>query len=382
MIRQTTRGPSLTQTSNTPIFHLASLSFLKSVVIFGGTGFIGTHLTAFLLEHFPGIEIICADLRPFDESRFLPPLIEKSLKTGQVQYIPADVRESLLFCGLPEHVDLIVNLAAICREPGHEHHEYFETNLKGAENVCKWAEHVGCQNILFTSSIAVYGFVENDTDETALPLPRTPYGSSKLAAEILHRCWQERAPGRQLMIVRPGVVYGAGENANVTRLIRAVLKRRFVYTGNRNTRKAGGYVKELCRALLWLFDRQCREKRGFLLANFGQFPLPTVQEYVEAILRTAHRSEQWTPSLPFSLVRGLSVPVARLSRLAGYKSPIDPLRVDKVARSTPVVPGELLRLGYPFRYSLEEAFHDWLGECPSDWNQKKIRMIEGERPLR
>lgn len=344
-----------------------SLSFLKSVVIFGGTGFIGTHLTAFLLDHFPGIQIVCADLRPFDSSRFLPAIIEDALETGQVRTVFSDVRESLLSCGLPEHTDLIVNLAAICREPGHEHREYFETNLKGAENVSSFAEHVDCRNILFTSSIAVYGNMEKETDETALPLPRTSYGSSKLAAELLHRSWQERGPDRRLLVVRPGVIYGAGENANVTRLIRAVLRRHFVYTGNRETRKAGGYVKELCRALLWLFDRQCREKRGFLLANFGRFPLPTVQEYVEAILFTAHRSGQWIPSVPFSLVRGLSVPIAALSRLAGRKSAIDPLRVDKVARSTPVVPGELLGRGYPFRYSLEVALHDWLAECPSDW---------------
>ena len=345
-----------------------SLSFLKSAIIFGGTGFIGTHLTTFLLEHFPGIQIICADLCPFYSSRFFPDLIKEALKTGQVRVVPTDVREPLLSCGLPDRSDLILNLAAICREPGHEHHEYFETNMKGAENVCAFAEHIDCRNILFTSSIAVYGNRENDTDETALPLPRTPYGSSKLAAELLHRGWQERGPDRRLLVLRPGVIYGAGENANVTRLIRALMSRHFVYIGNRDTRKAGGYVKELCRAILWLFDRQCSEKRGFILANFGQFPLPTVQEYVEAILQTAHRSEQWTPSLPFHLVRGLSFPVATLSRLVGRKSAIDPMRVDKVARSTPVVPGELLRLGYPFRYSLEEALHDWLGESPSDWN--------------
>jgi len=354
--------------SHSSEFPFPSLSFLKTVIIFGGTGFIGTHLTAFLLEHFPGIKIVCADLRLFDSSRFLPTLIEEALKTGRVRHVPADVRESLLSLGLPEHADLIVNLAAICREPGHEHHEYFETNLRGAENVCAFAEHVDCRNILFTSSIAVYGIMEKETEETSLPLPCTPYGSSKLAAELIHRCWQERGPDRRLLVVRPGVIYGAGENANVTRLIRAVLKRHFVYTGNRNTRKAGGYVKELCRALLWLFDRQCREKRGFLLANFGRSPLPTVQEYVEAILRTAHRSGQWIPSVPFSLVRGLSIPIATLSRMAGKKSAIDPLRVDKVARSTPVVPGELLRGGYPFLYSLDDALFDWLDECPSDWN--------------
>ena len=344
-----------------------SLSFLKTVVLFGGTGFIGTHLTAFLLETFPNINLVVGDLRPFGSGRYFPSVVQKSLLSGRIQYIPLDVRKSLLKASLPDSADMIVNLAAICREPGHEHHEYFETNLKGAENVCEWAEYIDCRNILFTSSIAVYGFVENDTDEGTLPLPRTAYGSSKLAAELLHRCWQGSGPGRQLLIIRPGVVYGAGENANVTRLIRAVLKRHFVFTGNQATRKAGGYVKELCRVLMWLFERQCREKSGFLLANFGMSPLPSVSAYVDAILRTAHRPGQWIPSVPFSLVRGLSIPISMISRMAGGKSGIDPLRVDKIARSTPIIPGVLLESGYTFRYSLDEALSDWFRECPADW---------------
>lgn len=347
-----------------------ALSFIETVIIFGGTGFIGTHLTAFLLENFTKHQIIVADLRPFDSTRFLPPIVAKALENGRVRYIPVDVRQPMTNAGLPNHVDLIVNLAAICREPGHEHQEYFETNLKGAENVCAWAEQIDCRNILFTSSIAVYGIMTGDTDETALPLPRTPYGSSKLAAELIHRRWQERGIARRLLIVRPGVVYGSGENANVTRLIRAVLKRQFVYTGNRATRKAGGYVKELCRVLIWSFERQYKNQEGFLLANFGTVPIPTVSEYVQTLIRVSGRSGQWIPTFPLSLIRALSIPIAALSRISGRKTGIDPIRVEKVARSTPIIPAWLLSSGYQWKYSLEEALSDWYDECPSDWIKK------------
>ena len=44
---------------------------------------------------------------------------------------------------------------------------------------------------------------------------------------------------RKLLIVRPGVVFGPGEGGNVSRLIKAVIKRYFIYIGNRKTRKAG-----------------------------------------------------------------------------------------------------------------------------------------------
>lgn len=70
----------------------------------------------------------------------------------------------------------------------------------------------------FTSSIAPYGAAEELKEETTLPMPNTPYGISKLVAEKIHQTWQAGGEGRQLTIVRPGVVFGRGENGNFTRL--------------------------------------------------------------------------------------------------------------------------------------------------------------------
>ena len=54
----------------------------------------------------------------------------------------------ILFTGrLSEEIDLVANFAAIHREPGHEDHEYYRCNLLGAENVCDWAEKIGCQKL-------------------------------------------------------------------------------------------------------------------------------------------------------------------------------------------------------------------------------------------
>lgn len=56
------------------------------------------------------------------------------------------------------------------------------------------------------------------------------------------------------MIARPGAVFGPDERGNVSRLIKAVFGRYFFYMGNRDTRKAGTYVKELCNAMLWVLE--------------------------------------------------------------------------------------------------------------------------------
>ena len=69
-----------------------------------------------------------------------------------------------------EEIDLIANFAAVHREPGHEEYEYFECNIKGAENICNWAERTNCQKIIFTSSIAPYGPSEDIKDESSVIL--------------------------------------------------------------------------------------------------------------------------------------------------------------------------------------------------------------------
>ena len=66
---------------------------------------------------------------------------------------------------------------------------------------------------------------------------------------------------RQLLIVRPGVVFGKGENGNFTRLYWAIRGHKFAYPGRKDTIKACIYVKELVRFLLWKTEVKSEERR-------------------------------------------------------------------------------------------------------------------------
>jgi len=263
-------------------------------------------------------------------------------------------------------VDLVANLAAVHREPGHKPHEYFATNILGAENVCAWTEQVDCRRIIFTSSIAPYGPTENEKDESALPVPVTPYGASKLAAEKIHIAWQRGARDRRLLIVRPGVVFGPGEGGNLTRLVRAVLGWYFFYMGNRQTRKAGGYVKELCHTLTWVMERQAAQDIGTVLFNFTMDPAPTVEEYVQTVCQVAG-VRRFVPALPYAFFLGASYPIEALSFPFGIQQPISPVRIRKLVHSNNIVPTYLRKAGYQYRYTLTHALTDWYRERPEDW---------------
>ena len=93
----------------------------RHAVLFGGSGFIGSHLAAHLRETGAAKRITLVDIRPPKENR---------AGWDTISYVQWDVRTSIPSSICSENPDLIVNLAAVHREPGHQAFEYFETNIK------------------------------------------------------------------------------------------------------------------------------------------------------------------------------------------------------------------------------------------------------------
>lgn len=339
---------------------------MACAVIFGGAGFIGVYFAALLLEkeQVDKVYLYDLDLPSEKSSEYRKKLVSSDERMIAVK---GDVRQPIHWVPT-ETVSIIANFAAVHREPGHEDFEYYETNLLGAENVCDWAERVACNNIIFTSSISPYGPSENPKTESSLPVPVTAYGGSKLVAEKIHLIWQSAAPKqRRLVIVRPGVVFGPGEGGNVSRLIKAVLGRYFFYMGNRATRKAGVYVKELCNAMLWVSQTQANRNEMVSLFNMSMNPGPSIEEYVRSVCKVAGVNRR-IPEVPYWALLFIANLIDVVAKPLGIKHPFSPVRIKKLVRSNNIEPNYLVRNGYSYKYSLDTAFSDWRKHCPEEWS--------------
>lgn len=309
-------------------------------MVFGGAGFIGSHLVASLVR--AGASVTVADLEA------------PSRLSAAVDFVRTDVREQIRL--QPDAPDpLVFNLAAVHRTPGHPDHEYFETNVAGARNVTEFCARHGAGSLFFTSSISVYGPTEEALTEASPLRPTSAYGRSKLEAEGIHRRWVESAPERRLVIVRPAAVFGPGENGNFTRLARGLRKGFFFYPGRKDTLKACGYVEDLIESMYFMWGAA----DPVVTYNYGYPEPPTLEAICEAF-----RSAGGLPAPRGTIPAGPMLAVARLLSALGLKT-FDPERVRKLLASTNIHARELADRGFAYQTDLNGAIARWYTADPS-----------------
>ena len=123
--------------------------------------------------------------------------------------------------------------------------------MEGAQILCRVCEEKGINKIVFTSSVAVYGFAPSGTGEDGRINPFNEYGRTKALAEDVYRDWRRRDPdNRSLIIVRPTVVFGEGNRGNVYNLLNQINSGTFAMIGSGNNKKSMAYVDNLSAFLI------------------------------------------------------------------------------------------------------------------------------------
>jgi len=118
-----------------------------TITIIGDSGFIGSRLCQRLQN--AGIDFTIIDKNP---SHFFPDKVSI-----------ADIRDFDALYNAPKPCDAVINLAAEHRDDASPRSLYDEVNVKGSENIVKVCSQKSIQHIIFTSSVAVYGFAPPNT---------------------------------------------------------------------------------------------------------------------------------------------------------------------------------------------------------------------------
>jgi nucleoside-diphosphate-sugar epimerase len=280
-----------------------------SFLIIGGSGFIGTRFCLRLMKSKKSFQII--DKAP---SGLFPK-----------QVLRADVRKPLSF-SFSSKPSVLINLAAEHRDDVRPLSLYDEVNVDGARNISDLARAKGVNKIIFTSSVAVYGFAPLGTNESGAIVPFNDYGRTKWEAEQVYKQWQAEDPqNRTLVIVRPTVVFGERNRGNVFNLLRQIASGKFVMVGDGLNRKSMAYVENVAAFLEYSLDF----KPGVHIYNYIDKPDFTMNTLVAHVNKLLGRSAAIKLRLPFSfgLLIGSSFDV--VSKITGKKFPISAIRVKK-----------------------------------------------------
>jgi len=308
---------------------------LRNICVIGGAGFIGTRLCK-------RFEASGKEFRIVDKARS---------RTFPDLATIADVRDVLAISETIGNGSVIVNLAAEHRDDVSPKSLYDEVNVGGARNVCKVAEEKGIKKIVFTSSVAVYGFAPIGTDERGEFNPFNDYGRTKMEAELVYREWQAKDPNnRVLVVIRPTVVFGEQNRGNVYNLLRQIAGGRFVMVGNGKNLKSMAYVENIAAFI----EHSLHFGPGVHTYNYVDKPDMDMNTLVSTVLHALGKNDKIHLRLPYAVGYGLGKVFDLAARISGRTFPVSAIRVKKFCSDT-MFETSIARTGFIPPVSLAEG---------------------------
>ncbi|HEY5242754.1 MAG TPA: NAD-dependent epimerase/dehydratase family protein, partial [Polyangiaceae bacterium] len=231
---------------------------MARVLVTGGVGFIGYHLTRALLARGDDVTVI-------DDFSSAPyPVAEKRrnerdlrAEFPRVEIVTACVTDRAAVAPRFDGVDVVLHLAGLAgvRPSFAEPARYARVNVEGTAVMQELARERGIERFLFASSSSVYG---NATplparEEAPAVMPESPYAASKRGAELVASALSLRTPSMRCTALRFFTVYGPRQRPEmaITLFARAVLAGKPIRMfGDGSMRRDFTHVDDIVRGVL------------------------------------------------------------------------------------------------------------------------------------
>lgn len=283
------------------------------IALIGGAGFIGTRLSKRLEKK--NLDHIIYD-------------IDKSIPCKNFVHLDIEDNESL--SSIKDN-DVIINLAAVHRDDVRPISRYDDVNVKGAVNLCKAASKYKINKIVFTSSVAIYGFAPGDTDENGEPNYFNDYGRTKYLAEQIFKNWQKAdKENRSVVIVRPTVVFGEGNRGNVYNLLNQIASGKFLMVGNGKNKKSMAYIENIAAFL----EHSLSFGNGLHVYNYTDKPDFDMNSLVSLVRNKLFGKNNVGIRLPSFLGILIGCISDFISKLIGKRLPVSSIRIKKFLSTT------------------------------------------------
>ena len=231
----------------------------KSILVTGGTGFVGSFLIPELLQQSYSVKLLL---------RKSYPQIDLKCKKFIIEDFNAHNLEEIF-----QKTDVVIHLAGRAHVNKNNKPdslaEYRKVNLDLTKHLARHAALSGVKRFIFISSIKVNGeftassskFLPDDK-----PNPKDAYGISKMEAEFaLIELGKET--GMEIVIIRPPLIYGPGVKANFLSLMKLLYKNLPVPLGNIKNKRSLVFVGNLVNLILEVIDHPKAADQIFLVSD-------------------------------------------------------------------------------------------------------------------
>ena len=249
-----------------------------NLIVTGGAGFIGSHLTKYLIKKGHSVSVIDSLRRGSFENL-------REIK-DQIDFQEIDILDYEKMKNIAKNADGIFHQAALGSIPQSfkEPEEYHRVNAIGTENVLKLAKEFGFK-VVYASSSSVYGNQDKfPIKEDAEKKPLNPYGQSKLESEQFAKKY---ADDRVKVIgLRYFNVFGIGQNPNYAGVIPKFIERLVqhkppIIYGDGNQLRNFTFVDDVVEANVLAFENKI--EHAFM--NIATGVMTSVKELAAIMIR-------------------------------------------------------------------------------------------------
>ena len=318
------------------------------ILVTGGTGFTGSHLTRRLLRQ--GHQVVALDIHPglfLDELRTLGALV----LIGSVTDRDA-VDKAVKGCEVVYHV------AAAFRDLSLHKKEYWMVNVDGTRQVLEASLRHGVRKVVNCSTCGVHGNVKNwPADESAPIAPADYYQDTKYQGEEVIQGFLEK--GLRVITLRPAAIYGPGDPGRFLMLFRMVRRGSFLMFGNGSPHYHPLYIDNLLDAFELAAASDKGDGQAYLIGDDRSY---TLTELVGAVARSLGVDLR-IRHLPFWPLWVAAVGCEFACKPIGVNPPLFRRRVDWYRQNRAFKIDRARReLGYLPKVGLEEGL-----ACTADW---------------
>ena len=179
---------------------------MKSILITGGAGFIGSHFTRYMLDRYPDYSVIVLDVLTYAGNL-------NNLKdvwdNPRFEFVHGDITDREIVQSLAERTDAIVNFAAESHNDRAilDPENAVRTNLNGVVVLLEASRKFAHERFLQVSTDEVYGTTDGTFREVDALEPNQPYSAAKAGAELIVRSYNKTF-GLPTLITRGSNTFG------------------------------------------------------------------------------------------------------------------------------------------------------------------------------